>query len=421
LRSLNKNLYIARMNSTRLYEVENPDGVTTVTNTIIYSGIDVGFRNTGVQNIPYSIYPDEIQIYARHTGTKRYEINDHLGNNRVVITDVKTKETDTSSVYLADVSSETHYYPGGMPQSGRTFNLGSYRFGMNQQESDPEITERWGSHYTAEFWMYDSRVLRRWNIDPIDKPWESSYLTFSGNPIWFIDPNGDNATIDPTGLKRDDPETYEATKSSLESEAGVKLNETPNAVSYNTNPLSGAVSFMPDESQGFHWTIDESAGITGGSEAARKVLTGAINDTKTLSLINASKERNYNAWTGGNTVQISGSETQNLMNNAKGVNPNTVGYGLNALHEILHWQNPTMTANGDHPKPFRTVHSNDIVIKTINTIRLQLGEDYGQRTAYRIETGHYKYIPFDDATRKILLKKDYNTLFQNGKYTRILK
>jgi len=47
--------------------------------------------------------------------------------------------------------------------------------------------------YTALFWEYDSRIGRRWNIDPKQKVGESPYLCFSGNPIWLSDPLGDEA------------------------------------------------------------------------------------------------------------------------------------------------------------------------------------------------------------------------------------
>jgi hypothetical protein len=45
----------------------------------------------------------------------------------------------------------------------------------------------------AEFWQYDSRLGRRWNLDPVVKPWESGYAVFNDNPILKIDPNGDDA------------------------------------------------------------------------------------------------------------------------------------------------------------------------------------------------------------------------------------
>jgi RHS repeat-associated protein len=74
----------------------------------------------------------------------------------------------------------------------RAFACGEYRYGFNGQEKDDEIYGE-GNSYTAEFWQYDSRLGRRWNVDPVVKHWESSYATFANNPIFFIDPNGDNA------------------------------------------------------------------------------------------------------------------------------------------------------------------------------------------------------------------------------------
>jgi len=85
------------------------------------------------------------------------------------------------------------YYAGGSIMPGRNSNPGSYRYGgAGGQESDAEITGSFGNHYTAEHWMYDSRLMRRWNVDPVDKPWESSYATFSNNPVYFVDPSGAN-------------------------------------------------------------------------------------------------------------------------------------------------------------------------------------------------------------------------------------
>jgi len=63
---------------------------------------------------------------------------------------------------------------------------------MNGQENDAEVDGGFGNTYTAEFWEYDARIGRRFNIDPVVKPWESSYAAFSDNPIYFSDPNGDD-------------------------------------------------------------------------------------------------------------------------------------------------------------------------------------------------------------------------------------
>lgn len=70
----------------------------------------------------------------------------------------------------------------------------NYRFGFNGQEKVNEIAGI-GNHLTAEFWEYDTRIGRRWNTDPIVKPWESSYAAFNNNPIWKLDPNGDDALV----------------------------------------------------------------------------------------------------------------------------------------------------------------------------------------------------------------------------------
>ena len=67
----------------------------------------------------------------------------------------------------------------------------NYRFGFNSQEQDDEFYGN-GNINTADFWSYDARLGRRWNIDPIEKAFESSYTTFSCNPILFIDLEGKN-------------------------------------------------------------------------------------------------------------------------------------------------------------------------------------------------------------------------------------
>jgi len=75
----------------------------------------------------------------------------------------------------------------------RSGNLSGYRFGFNGQEADNEVYGVKQS-YTAEFWQYDTRLGRRWNVDPVTNESESSYIGLSNNPIWYCDPNGDFKT-----------------------------------------------------------------------------------------------------------------------------------------------------------------------------------------------------------------------------------
>lgn len=78
-----------------------------------------------------------------------------------------------------------------MQMPGRTINGAGMRYGLNGQENSNEIAGT-GNHYTAEFWEYDTRLGRRWNLDPKPTIGISQYSTFNGNPIWFNDLHGDS-------------------------------------------------------------------------------------------------------------------------------------------------------------------------------------------------------------------------------------
>jgi hypothetical protein len=75
-----------------------------------------------------------------------------------------------------------NYQSFGAPMTGRTFSSEKYRFGFNGQEKSDEISGA-GNHTTAQFWEYDPRLGRRWNLDPVPYPWQSSYSAFNNNPI----------------------------------------------------------------------------------------------------------------------------------------------------------------------------------------------------------------------------------------------
>jgi hypothetical protein len=66
----------------------------------------------------------------------------------------------------------------------------NYRYGFGGQEKDDEVTSNKGASYTAEFWQYDARLGRRWNIDQIAYPWQSGYAAFNNNPMYYTDPLG---------------------------------------------------------------------------------------------------------------------------------------------------------------------------------------------------------------------------------------
>jgi hypothetical protein len=67
----------------------------------------------------------------------------------------------------------------------------NYRFGFNTQEKDDEVYGA-GNLNTAEFWEYDTRLGRRWNVDPVEFENVSPYVVNFDNPIFLFDPNGDS-------------------------------------------------------------------------------------------------------------------------------------------------------------------------------------------------------------------------------------
>ena len=87
------------------------------------------------------------------------------------------------------------YDPFGTALEGRNWSDGSeYRYGFNGQEQEDEVYGN-GNLNTAEFWEYDTRLGRRWNLDPKPNFSVSLYACFLNNPILFSDPKGDTTTV----------------------------------------------------------------------------------------------------------------------------------------------------------------------------------------------------------------------------------
>lgn len=85
-----------------------------------------------------------------------------------------------------------NYYLGGMSMPERKYSSTSqYRYGFNGHEKDDEVKD-YGNHLSFGDYGYDTRIGRRWNIEPLIKkyPSNSSYLVFGNNPVLFADPDG---------------------------------------------------------------------------------------------------------------------------------------------------------------------------------------------------------------------------------------
>jgi len=59
---------------------------------------------------------------------------------------------------------------------------------LTGQEKTSEIAH---NTTTALFWEYDSRIGRRWNVDPKSNLYIIVYSCFAGNPVFFRDNLGD--------------------------------------------------------------------------------------------------------------------------------------------------------------------------------------------------------------------------------------
>jgi hypothetical protein len=74
--------------------------------------------------------------------------------------------TYSPNPYPQRVTATNSQHPFGMLMDGRSLSSAAYRYGFGGQEKDDEINSI-GNIYTAQFWEYDCRLGRRWNIDPL--------------------------------------------------------------------------------------------------------------------------------------------------------------------------------------------------------------------------------------------------------------
>ena len=129
---------------------------------------------------------------------KMYELKDHLGNVRVVISDAKIiTDQDASStvssgdLFTPEVLNYSDPYPFGMNMPGRQFNNGTYRYGFSGKEMDNEMK---GVGNSLDFGarIYDPRLGRMLSVDAkfALSPDKNPYNYASNSPLFMIDPDG---------------------------------------------------------------------------------------------------------------------------------------------------------------------------------------------------------------------------------------
>jgi RHS repeat-associated protein len=137
----------------------------------------------------YQDLPVAATTFSRILAEKEYEINDHLGNVCVVVSDRKSVTISGTNLYdTAVVLNYNNYYPFGMQQVGRTYTGTAYRYGFNGKELDQENN----GDYDYGFRIYDPRLARFLSVDPLSPKYAmlTPYQFASNTPIQAIDLDG---------------------------------------------------------------------------------------------------------------------------------------------------------------------------------------------------------------------------------------
>lgn len=155
----------------------------------------------------YKLYAtSSVLPQGRSIDDKVYELNDHLGNVRVVITDMKLAVDDGTYIggvkqnstpdgivdfYQADVVAAYDYYAGvGQLMPGRIFEATDYRYGAQGSEVDKELNGTRNT-ITTFYREGDLRKMQWDSPDPKANASESPYVMNHNNGVLYNDPEGD--------------------------------------------------------------------------------------------------------------------------------------------------------------------------------------------------------------------------------------
>jgi RHS repeat-associated protein len=236
---------------------------------------------------------------------------------------------------------------------------------------------------------YDSRIGRFLTIDPRADKYRNAtpYGYVLGNPLAFVDPNGD--TVNLSGIRQydlDNGTSYLATIiGDLQAQTGLtySLDQTGNLV-YTTDQDGNAVV-----------STDENGSPTGSAEA-RSLMIGAISASATANgFITPGRE------SGGDKLGFGLGPEQiksHIEGTGAGLNPKTMGWGTTLMHELSH----TTAGGGLGDGPGNWLNPGPIEAR-MNIIRSQLGADYGQRLSYGARSiDGVNYLPFGPISANLL-------------------
>jgi RHS repeat-associated protein len=180
----------AKGNLIARYEQENSAAIN-LKEFSLYGGSQLGTLET---EIDQSATASSDSTFTRTLSTKSYELKDHLGNVRTVVSDIKNSSLNASNTpanFSADITMVSDYYSYGMQMPGRTYQSSNYKYGFQGKEKDDELK---GASNSYDFGarLYDPRVGRWLSTDPLESkdPSRSTFCAMADNPIKMIDPDG---------------------------------------------------------------------------------------------------------------------------------------------------------------------------------------------------------------------------------------
>ncbi|MGF1671547.1 MAG: RHS repeat-associated core domain-containing protein, partial [Balneolaceae bacterium] len=240
--------------------------------------------------------------------------------------------------------------------------------------------------YHAGARMYDPVIGRFTSQDRFKEkyPSMSPYQYAALNPILFVDVNGDSINV--ASIQKFDRENgtniLGAITSDLEAATGLTLSVTDN----------GQLIFDTDKDGNAIVATDQN-GNTIGSGEARNRLTSAISTTK-QAFATITKGSSSVPGTGSPLIRLNPDQINSFIDGtSSGLDSRTLGFGFTFLHEVLH-SNVGISARDDQSRFGAT----GPVVDIMNTIRSELGGNFGQRRSYiglRLSPNGPAFLPFD--------------------------